>query len=328
MKSRIERTDPSHLKNSNRLRLNSIAGIVTLAVIFALALSSLLFAEAGKVPDVMHPIMNPKMYTEKGKCNNCGMDLNMWARTRYSFENSKGEGHSCSINCLADIAHRSGEKPNNVQVALYLEPEKMVPAEKTFYVIGSTAKGTMTMNSKIAFASEEEANKFAAEYSGKVAGFDTAMEQATAELQENYKNIAKNRKNNGKIKDPAATDSCHVCGMPPAKFPTHQAQILTKEKQTIHFCSTQCLVTYLSEPKKFDGANTVMPMASWVTVYPDGGFDYAGGLYYLVGSSLMGSMGPEAIPLRTKADAEKLAAEKGGKIVTFDQLTPAMIRGK
>ena len=69
-------------------------------------------------------------------------------------------------------------------------------------------------------------------------------------------------------------------------------------------------------------------MAIWTTVFPDGGYDYAGGLYYLVGSSQMGSMGPEAIPLRTKAAAEQMAAEKGGHIVMFDQLSPAVIRGK
>jgi len=328
MENRMKQTPSVCLQERAGRRLTTIHVILAMAIIFALTFTSLGLAAGAKVPEVMHPVMNPKMYIENGQCSNCGMNLNMWARTRYSFENTSGEGHSCSINCLADIAYRAGEKPGNVQAAIYLEPEKMLPAETLFYVMGSSAKGTMTMNSKIGFASEEDATTFAAEYGGKVVGFADAFAQATAELEGNRKKIALNRSNSGKIKEPLATDSCHVCGMPPAKFPSHRTQILTKDQQTIHFCSTQCLVSYQDDPKKIDADKPVMPMTTWVTVYPDGGYDYAGGLYYLVGSSQTGSMGPEAIPLRSRADAEKMAAEKGGKVVTFDQLTSALIRGK
>lgn len=328
MNARIDQTNFDQLKDRGVSKWLTISGLLVMAIMYFLAFAPLGWAESGKVPDVMHPMMNPKTYTEHAQCENCGMNLNMWARTRYSFENSSGEGHACSLNCVADIAYRTGEQPTNVKAALYLEPEEMVAVDKASYVIGSSARGTMAMNSKIVFASQEAANAFALEYGGQVAGFDAALALATDELEMNRKNIAGNRSKSGKIKDPVATDSCLVCGMYPAKFPSHRAQILTKDKQTLHFCSNQCLITYLSEPKKFNTANEAMPMAIWTTVFPDGGYDYAGGLYYLVGSSQMGSMGPEAIPLRTKAAAEQMAAEKGGHIVMFDQLSPAVIRGK
>lgn len=105
---------------------------------------------AADAPAIEHPLMKPGRFTDKGRCPNCGMGLNMWGRTRHAFSNSEGAHETCSIRCLADMSRNLGEEPHDVRAALYLEPEKTVPADEAVYVVGSSAAGTMTMRSKVA----------------------------------------------------------------------------------------------------------------------------------------------------------------------------------
>jgi nitrous oxide reductase accessory protein NosL len=135
-----------------------------------------------KTPKVDHPIVAAHVYTKHLRCDNCGMKLNMWARTRHAFTISAGAHQVCSIHCVAEMARQKRETPQNVKVALYLEPETMVAAEQAAYVVGSTAAGTMTAVSEIAFASKEAAQNFASEYGGTVMSFTEALAKADAEL--------------------------------------------------------------------------------------------------------------------------------------------------
>lgn len=308
---------PKPLAKKERMQL------VTVLIFTLLFTATSLYALDVKVPDIMHPIKNPKMYTKTMECPNCGMMINMWARTRHSFSNHEGEFETCSIRCLADLSAKAGEKPENVKVALYTDPDKMVSAQEAVYVVGSSAKGTMTMKSKIAFADKESADKFVEQYGGEQQGFDATLKNATMEVDKMRAQIQSNRMGKGKISEPMAETSCAFCGMPPAKFPAHRSQLKTAEGEQLHFCSSKCLVNYVDEHK-----DSVKPQASWVTVYPDGDYEFAKSLYYVVGSSVMGPMGPEALPYRKKADAEALIAKHGGHIVRWSELTPTAIVSK
>lgn len=277
-----------------------------------------------KAPPVEHPMMKPAHYTDKGKCPNCGMMLNMWARTRYQFLLGGKEQETCSIHCLAERVEREGAEPADVKVALYLEPEKMISADQAVYVVGSTAPGTMTMVSKLAFADRAAAEKFAGEYGGVVTGYDLAYRQAVGQLDKDRQGIDAKRKKSGKIIEPTAEVRCTVCGMPPASYPNNRAQILTMENKTLHFCSGQCLVNFLAAPAKYVGAE-VKPMFVWATAYPESMYDFAGGLYYVIGSKAQGPMGPEPFAFRTMKQASEFTAHKGGNIVPFEKLSPEAI---
>lgn len=282
-------------------------------------------AQAGE-GEIEHPMTKPANYTDKGNCPNCGMMLNMWARTRQAFANSEGEFETCSIHCVADMSTKAGEAPKNVRSALYLAPEKMVPAEKAFYLVGSSAPGTMTMKSKLAFASEKEARDFVAAKGGTVSGFAGAFEMASAELAADRKSIAEKRTKSGKIVVPSESDTCVSCGMYPHRYPQNRSQILTADKTTLHFCSTRCLINYKANPQQY--SETPPKTAyTWVTVYPDGDYDYADGLYYVVGSKVHGPMGLDALPFRKKADAQAFAGKEGGRVMRFNEITPAMLHG-
>ncbi len=299
---------------------------IAVSLLLGLVWAGLSFNVTAAEEGIMHPIMNPPQFTDKGACPNCGMMLNMWARTRHSFTNSEGTHETCSLRCLADISLKAGESPKDVKVAIYLEPEKMVSAKQATYVVGSSAKGTMTMKSKIAFESKEKAQQYAAANGGEVMDFASAYAKAGEELEMSRPTIDANRKKMGKIKLPSAEDRCVTCGMYPEKYPKHRSQIQTTDGKTLHFCSTRCLINYQANP---GGYLTEPPMAQsvWVTVYPDGDYEYARGLYYVVGSKIMGPMGMEALPMRKKADAQAIAEKEGGQVMRFDEITPAILSG-
>ena len=276
---------------------------------------------AAKAPPVEHPMLKPAQYTDKGACPMCGMMLNMWARTRYQFKMGGKEVETCSLHCLAERAVREGVEPTDVKVALYLEPEKMVPAAQAVYVVGSSAPGTMTAVSKLAFADRAAAEKFTGEYGGKVTDYAEAYKQAVAQLDKDRAGIDMKRKKSGKIVEPVAADKCAVCGMPPAQYPKNRAQVLTADKKTLHFCSGHCLVNFLAAPAKYAGPEA-KPMAVWATVYSEGKYDFAGGLYYVVGAKVQGPMGAEPFAFRTRKQAEEFIAKEGGSLKTFKELKP------
>jgi copper chaperone NosL len=294
--------------------------------IFALEKSQSVMATGNKVPDIEHPIKNPKMYSESLMCPNCGMMINMWARTRHSFHHPEGDFTTCSIHCLADKIVSSGADADNIHVALYIDPDKMIPVDKATYVIGSTAPGTMTMKSKIAFADKTSAEEFVSNYGGQAVDFQAALAEAKMELPESRMMIDKKRKETGKIKEPTEKDVCTVCGMHPASYPKHNSQILTMDGNTLHFCSTQCMINFNADPSKYVQEPTKTKMA-WVTLFSDGMYESALGAYYVVGSQLNGPMGKEAFPFKLKKDADEFVKANGGKIISFQQLTPQLIMG-
>jgi nitrous oxide reductase accessory protein NosL len=268
---------------------------------------------------VKHPLMPPRQDLS-GQCPNCGMARPMWARTWMTFENSDGKSQACSFHCLADVALKSGETPKNVMVALYLDPQKMIPAEKAFFVIGSKAKGTMTMNSKIAFPSKNEALKFAESCGGKVTGFNEALKLAKAGIAKENPMLVQNRLKKGVIIEPMdKKDQCPVCGMYPARYPQNKCQIIATNKKVYHFCSTQCLFEFLKSSQKYVKAD-VKPFRIWVIDYPTGAWISGKTAYYVVGSGKQGPMGWEAFAFDKKKDAENFTAKEGGKVLVFSKV--------
>lgn len=131
---------------------------------------------------IEHPFRNPQKFTDHVRCDNCGMNRNAWARTRYEFTTAKGEFFTCSIACVAIMGMKLSDEPRNVRVAAYLNPAEMLETERAWFVVGSTAPGTMTAVSKIAFGEKKEAVAFAARYGGRVVGFKDALDTARKEV--------------------------------------------------------------------------------------------------------------------------------------------------
>ncbi len=284
-----------------------------------------LYAYAANPCNVQHPFSPPDM-SMSGQCPNCGMVRPMWARTWKTFENSEGKSEACSFHCLADVALKSGEDPQEVMVALFTEPQKMLPAEKAFYVVGSKAPGTMTMKSKAAFATKSEAETFAKDCGGSVMGYAETLRIAKDGINKENQMIVQRRLKKGKIVEPVDNkDICPVCGMYPARYPKNKCQIQTKNKEVFHFCSTQCLFSFLADSAKYAGKD-VSPFLLWVIDFENGAWISGRTAYYVVGSNQSGPMGKEAFAFDKNEDAKKFTAQYSGKTVIFQGVTVDKIK--
>jgi nitrous oxide reductase accessory protein NosL len=275
---------------------------------------------AGDSCGVQHPFM-PARPEFKGVCHNCGMMRPMWARTWHTYTSEGETLHVCSMHCLAEATLNAGTSPENVQAALYLDPATTIPADQAFYVVGSRAPGTMTMNSKLAFATKEEAEKFAAECGGSVVQFSDAYQAAQMTIAKENKMIDSNRHKKGKIVEPVDNkDACPVCGMYAARFPKNKCQLQTKDGEVLHFCCTQCLFEFVKNSGKYKHPE---PMATlvWVVDYESGNWIYAKNAYYVIGTKVQGPMGKEAFPFVNVENARNFASANSGKVERFDSVT-------
>ncbi len=73
------------------------------------------------------------------------------------------------------------------------EIKPLVPVDEATYLIGSKLKGTMTANSKVAFADKAEAEAAKAEQGGELGNFDAALTQAYLSMAKDTQMIRKNR---------------------------------------------------------------------------------------------------------------------------------------
>lgn len=271
---------------------------------------------------VQHPFQPPRA-DFAGRCPNCGMVRAMWARTWHTYTDSRGPQQACSMHCLADRVAKSGEHAQDVRVACYLAPETMIPVAEAYYVVGSSAAGTMSAQSKPAFADRAGAERFAAACGGRVMRFAEALAVATAALPAENRMIADKRLKTGKIAEPVDNrDRCPICEMFPARYALHRAQMRTGSAPPLHFCSTQCLFIYLS---RMPAANKDAAMI-WVTDTPSGAWISALTAFYVVGSEKFGPMGVEAFPFAERAAATAFVAQAGkGRVLGFEAVSPGVI---
>lgn len=157
---------------------------------FALAIfGNLLFA--GEVFQSVKPEEATLIGTGEDReyCPNCGMGLVKFYKTNHLY---KGKQY-CSMHCLYEAT--KGQMPDKVQVT-DTKNLNLIDVLKAYYVVGSSAKGTMTKNSKYAFASIEDAKEFQATNGGEIMNFAKAYEVAGVDF-ENDKKMIKARRENG-----------------------------------------------------------------------------------------------------------------------------------
>jgi nitrous oxide reductase accessory protein NosL len=270
--------------------------------------------------NIQHPIM-PPINQYKGQCPVCGMVRSMWARTWITFNEVKNVSQVCSFHCLADWILKSGQDPANVTLTVYHQPDTAIPASDAVIVIGSTAAGTMSPVSKIVFANKAKAEMFAQNCSGDVVTYTKALETAKASVAKENPKINARRLKKGKIVEPKEDDNCVVCAMYPKRYPYGKCQIKTKDGQTIHFCSTQCLFAFLGKQELYV-EKTIDPLLIWVVDRNSGMWISGRTAFYVVRSKkVFGPMGYEALPFNSLKEAEEFTTTNGGDTSIFSKVT-------
>jgi nitrous oxide reductase accessory protein NosL len=127
---------------------------------------------------------------------------------------------------------------------------------------------------------------------------------------------------------PSPKDKCPVCGMFVAKYPDWVGEIIFEDGAICFFDGAKDLFKYYFNLKKYNPRKEKADIAAiYVTEYYDVTFISAYDAFYVMGSNVYGPMGRELVPLRTEADAEEFTGDhKGKKIVTFKDMTPALIQ--
>jgi hypothetical protein len=87
----------------------------------------------------------------------------------------------CSLHCAAAELKKGGRQVKSLKVADYPSKE-LIDAKTATWVVGGGKNGGMNSPAKWAFAREEEARNFVAEYGGTVTPFDQVMKAADEEL--------------------------------------------------------------------------------------------------------------------------------------------------
>ena len=124
------------------------------------------------------------------------------------------------------------------------------------------------------------------------------------------------------------TTSCELDGMLLADYPGPKAQVrfATQEKPSF-FCDTVELFSTLLAGEQVRAVQAVyvqdMGKADWNA--PQGHWIDGKTALYVVGSKRHGSMGPTIGSFAQEADAQKFAAEYGGKVLRFAEIKPAMV---
>jgi nitrous oxide reductase accessory protein NosL len=123
-------------------------------------------------------------------CPNCGMNLVKFYKTSHALKSHKHTNQYCSLHCLVDANQDTDLINAKVVDAKTL---KFINAHDAFYVLGSKKPGTMSMNSKYAFSSKDDALAFQKANGGKIMNFHQVVDIAYKALKKENMMINKKR---------------------------------------------------------------------------------------------------------------------------------------
>lgn len=121
------------------------------------------------------------------RCPYCGMSREKWHHSRHlvHYDDGLADG-TCSIHCLAiSLSLNIDRGPKAIYAADFgaeSEIKPLVEVDAATYLIGASLKGTMTANSKMAFAAADKASAIQAEKGGEVMAFDDALQQTYVDM--------------------------------------------------------------------------------------------------------------------------------------------------
>lgn len=126
---------------------------------------------------------------------------------------------------------------------------------------------------------------------------------------------------------PAAA-RCPVCGMYPVRYPRWAAQVRFRDGAAHFFDSPVDLFAFLQRVERHDRRYTATDVAvSFVTDFATGQWTGARHAYFVAGSSLLGPMRAADLPaFARRASAEALVRQRGGRVLAYAEITPALIR--
>lgn len=126
----------------------------------------------------------------------------------------------------------------------------------------------------------------------------------------------------------AKSERCPVCGMYPAQFPQWHAQIVFKDGEHTSFDSAAEMFRFLHNMAKYEKKHVAADIGKiFVPAYDKGAWLDAKQAFFVAGSKIQGPMGNDLPAFASKNAAVRFSKKSGGKIFSFDQVTPAVVDG-
>lgn len=124
----------------------------------------------------------------------------------------------------------------------------------------------------------------------------------------------------------SATDHCPICGMFPARMPHCAAGLRLTDGRTFYFCSNRCLLSAWRYPHRHLGADARidrMVVLDYFSGKPLDGLN----AWWIVGSDVIGPMGPALVTLGSEQDVEAFQRRHGGtQVFKPDQIDASLWR--
>lgn len=125
-----------------------------------------------------------------------------------------------------------------------------------------------------------------------------------------------------------ADDECHVCGMVILDFPGPKGQAVEKNGVK-KFCSTGEMIGWWLQPENqlLNARLYVHDMAQGAWEQPDDGYLIdAKTAWYVAGTPLKGAMGAVLASFADEAEARRMAAEYGGRLLRFEEIDQEVLQ--
>ncbi|MHB1216064.1 MAG: nitrous oxide reductase accessory protein NosL [Thiobacillus sp.] len=121
---------------------------------------------------------------------------------------------------------------------------------------------------------------------------------------------------------------CPVCGMYPARFPRWAAQIVFKDGASHYVDSPVDLFVFLQNTDRNARRYALKDIAlSYVTDFETGQWVESHHAFFVLGSTALGPMRVADLPaFSSRKRAETFARSRGGKVLTFTQVSPELIQ--
>jgi nitrous oxide reductase accessory protein NosL len=132
------------------------------------------------------------------QCPYCGMARKQWHHNRHlvHYSDDLVDG-TCSLHCAAlSLALNMDRGPQAIYAADYgstADPKALLNVQEATYLIGSDLPGTMTRQSKVAFASPQAAQEAQSKHGGQLGDFDAALRAAYMSMADDTIMIRKRR---------------------------------------------------------------------------------------------------------------------------------------
>lgn len=124
-------------------------------------------------------------------------------------------------------------------------------------------------------------------------------------------------------------ERCPVCGMYPANYPKWHSQLLFKDGVHRSFDSPIEMFRFVHSMAKYDKHHGAADIGMiYVPDFEKGSWLEARQAFFVIGSGAKGPMGDDLPAFASKDEAAGFIKKSGGEVLTFQQVTPAVLGGK